>query len=147
MSIAKTTVVILLAGAVLTALAEGSPPASASKSVVRFAGADLTSLLQSPTAVKKTTEIRTTTSVPMFKSDDQKFSSGVFSSTAGYVEFDSYAADEFCYIVSGEATLTAADGTVTKLAAGDAITVPKGWKGRWDTSGYTKYFVSYRSAR
>jgi uncharacterized cupin superfamily protein len=144
MSIAKHAVMILVAGVAMVALAEDPAPASASKSVVRFAGSELKSLLQSPAAVKKTTDIRTTVSVPMFKSDDHEFASGVFSSTAGYAEFDSYAADEFCYIVSGEATLTAADGTVTKLKAGDAITVPKGWKGRWDTRGYTKYFVSYR---
>jgi uncharacterized cupin superfamily protein len=102
-------------------------------------------LLSSAAAVKRTTEVRTTTAVPMFKSSDEKFSSGVFSSTAGHVEFDSYRVDEFCYIVSGEATLTAADGTVTQLKAGDAITIPKGWKGKWVTSGYTKFFVSYNS--
>jgi uncharacterized cupin superfamily protein len=67
----------------------------------------------------------------------------MFSSTAGHAEFDSYRVDEFCYIISGEATLTAADGTVTKLIAGDAIQIPKGWKGKWVTSGYTKFFVSY----
>jgi uncharacterized cupin superfamily protein len=117
----------------------------APKTIVKFGGADLGSLMQSSAAVKKTTEIRSTTAVPMFKSSDAKFSSGLFSSTAGHVEFESYAGDEFCYFVSGEATITSADGSVLKLKAGDAITIPKGWKGRWDTSGYTKYFVSYRS--
>lgn len=118
---------------------------AAEPAVIKFGSTpdELKALLNSASAVKRTTEIRTTTSVPMFKSSDEKFSSGVFSSTAGYAEFDSYRVDEFCYIVSGEATLTAADGTVTKLKAGDAITIPKGWKGKWVTSGYTKFFVSY----
>ncbi len=113
--------------------------------VIKFGSspAEVEALLSSSSAVKRTTEIRTTTSVPMFKSTDQRFSSGMFSSTAGHAEFDSYRVDEFCYIISGEATLTAADGTVTKLIAGDAIQIPKGWKGKWVTSGYTKFFVSY----
>lgn len=120
---------------------------AAEPAVIKFGSTPeaLEALLSSDEAVKRTTEIRTTTSVPMFKSSDEKFSSGVFSSTAGYAEFDSYRVDEFCYIVSGEATLTSADGTVTKLKAGDAITIPKGWKGKWVTSGYTKFFVSYNS--
>ena len=143
----KTGVLALLAAISATAFTEDSPPVNASKSVVKFAGSEVASMLQSPAAVKKTTEIRTTASMPMFKSDDQRFSSGVFSSTAGYAEFESYPADEFCYIFSGEATLTSADGTTIKLKAGDAITIPKGWKGRWDTSGYTKYHVSYKSGQ
>jgi len=143
----KTGLMALLMSMTAGAYAQNAPPADAPKSIAKFASADLSSLLQSSSAVKKTTEIRTTTSVPMYRSGDQKFASGVFSSTAGYVEFESYAADEFCYIVSGEATITSADGSVLKLGVGDAITIPKGWKGRWDTSGYTKYFVSYRSER
>ncbi len=117
------------------------------RAVIKFGSTppEVEALLSSASAVKRTTEVRTTTSVPMFKSNDERFSSGLFSSTAGYAEFDSYRVDEFCYIVSGEATLTAADGTVTKLEAGDAITIPKGWKGKWVTSGYTKFFVSYNA--
>jgi uncharacterized cupin superfamily protein len=117
------------------------------RAVIKFGStpAEIEALMSSATAVKKTTEIRTTTAVPMFKSTDQRFSSGLFSSSAGYADFDSYRTDEFCYIVSGEATLTGADGMVTKLKAGDAITIPKGWKGKWTTSGYTKFFVSYNS--
>ena len=147
MSTVKTGLMALLMSMAAGTHAQNVPPVEAPRSIVKFASADLASRLQSPSAVKRTTEVRTTTSVPMYKSDDQKFASGVFSSTAGYVEFESYAADEFCYIVSGEATITSADGSVLKLAVGDAITIPKGWKGRWDTSGYTKYFVSYRSDR
>lgn len=143
----KAGLLVLLAAISANAFAEDSPPVDTPKSVVKFASVDVASLLQSPAAVKKTTEVRTTASMPMFRSGDQKFSSGLFSSTAGYAEFDSYAADEFCYIVSGGATVTSADGTVTRLKAGDAITISRGWKGRWDTSGYTKYYVSYKSGQ
>src|SRR5688572_14366783 len=89
------------------------------RAVIKFGStpSEVEALMNSASAVKKTTEVRTTTAVPMFKSTDQKFSSGMFSSSAGYAEFDSYRNDEFCYIVSGEATLTGTDGTVTKLKA------------------------------
>ena len=147
MMIMKAGLLVLLTAVSANVCAENSPPTNTPKAVVSFAGAEIASLLQSSAAVKKTTEVRTTASMPMFKSDDQRFSSGLFSSSAGYAEFDSYAADEFCYIVSGEATVTSADGTATKLKAGDAISIPKGWKGRWDTSGYTKYYVSYKSGQ
>lgn len=145
--IRKTVLFGLMSVGAMACAQEAAAPAETPKSIVRFAAADLASLMQSSAAVRKTTEIRTTTAVPMFKSSDQKFSSGLFSSTAGYAEFESYAGDEFCYIVSGEATITSADGSVLRLKAGDAITIPKGWKGRWDTSGYTKYFVSYRASQ
>ena len=147
MTLAKKSLLSLMMLTSVAAFAEDAPPADAPKTIVKFAAEELTSRMQSPEAVTRTTSIRTTTSVPMFKSDDARFSSGVFSSTAGHAEFESYAGDEFCYIVSGEATITSADGSVLKLKAGDAITVPKGWKGRWDTTGYTKYYVSYKSGQ
>jgi uncharacterized cupin superfamily protein len=139
MSISRIGLLALLLSLTANAFAQESP------AIIKFGSTppEVEALLNSPAAAKKTTEVRTTTSVPMFKSNDQKYSSGMFSSTAGYAEFDSYRADEFCYIVSGEATLTAADGTVTKLKAGDAIQIQKGWKGKWVTSGYTKFYVSY----
>jgi len=28
-------------------------------------------------------------------------------------------------------------------AAGEAVLIPKGWKGRWTTPGYSKYYVVY----
>ena len=27
---------------------------------------------------------------------------------------------------------------------GDALVIPKGWKGNWTTSGYQKFFVDYK---
>ena len=106
--------------------------------------AELAQLLASPAAVKKTTPVRTTTAVPIFNSKDEKMTSGVFVSTAGHAEYDSYPANEFIYIISGEATLTSADGSVLKIKKGDALVIPKGWKGNWTTSGYQKFFVDYK---
>jgi uncharacterized cupin superfamily protein len=30
-----------------------------------------------------------------------------------------------------------------ELKAGDAVVIPKGWKGRWTTPGYSKYYTVY----
>ena len=137
----------LAAGSLILLLSIAASSFAAEPAVIRFGStpAQVEALMNSPAAVKKTSEIRTTTSVPMFKSNDKKFASGMFSSSAGYAQYDSYRTDEFCYIISGEATLTAADGTITKLKAGDAVLVPKGWSGRWTTSGYTKFSVTYNA--
>jgi uncharacterized cupin superfamily protein len=105
--------------------------------------AELAQLLASPAAVKKTTPVRTTTALSLFKSKDEKMASGIFVSTAGHAEYDSYPANEFIYVIEGKATITSADGSVLEIKKGDALIIPKGWKGAWKTSGYKKFFVDY----
>lgn len=61
------------------------------------------------------------------------------------VDINSYPEDEFCYFLSGTVPLTSSDGTVIEVKAGEAVAIPKGWKGRWTTPGYTKYYVVYES--
>ncbi|NMO00935.1 DUF861 domain-containing protein [Gordonia sp. TBRC 11910] len=40
---------------------------------------------------------------------------------------------ETCYIISGRATITDdASGTTVDVSAGDFLTLPVGWSGRWD---------------
>ncbi|HEX5018151.1 MAG TPA: cupin domain-containing protein [Actinomycetes bacterium] len=39
---------------------------------------------------------------------------------------------ETVQILSGRARLTNADGTAVELGAGDVLSLPKGWSGRWD---------------
>jgi len=76
-------------------------------------------------------------------SRDRKFTAGLFEAGKGDFSFDAYPGDEFCYFLSGSVKLTSADGTFIKLKASDAVVIPKGWKGRWTTSGYSKYYVVY----
>lgn len=76
-------------------------------------------------------------------SRDRKFSAGLFKAGRGDFSFDAYPGDEFCYFLSGSVKLTSADGTFIELKAGDTVVIPKGWKGRWTTSGYSKYYVVY----
>lgn len=85
-----------------------------------------------------------TLDVTSLLSSDKKFASGMYKSGKSYFEAtDPYGVDEFMYFIEGGVTLTSSDGTVTKINAGDAVTIPKEWTGIWDTDGYTKIWVIY----
>ena len=78
------------------------------------------------------------------KSSDGKFASGMYK--AGPQTFDitePYGVDEFMFFLEGSVTLTSADGAVTTVNAGEAVTIPKEWMGRWETEGYRKIWVIY----
>jgi len=85
-----------------------------------------------------------TLDVTSLLSSDKKFSSGMYKSGKTRSEInEAYGVDEFMYFLEGGVTLTSSDGTVTKINAGDAVTIPKEWTGIWDTDGYTKLWVIY----
>ena len=46
------------------------------------------------------------------------------------------------HCVQDSIKLTSSGGTVLEVEPGETISLPKGWKGRWTTSGYTKYYVT-----
>ena len=78
------------------------------------------------------------------KSSDGKFASGMYK--AGPQTFDitePYGVDEFMFFLEGSVTLTSADGSVIIVNAGEAVTIPKEWTGRWETQGYRKIWVIY----
>ena len=74
---------------------------------------------------------------------DRKFESGMYEAGPSHAEWKDkgYGVDEFMLFVKGSVTLTSADGQVTTLGPGDAVTIPAEWRGTWDTKGYTKYYV------
>jgi len=74
---------------------------------------------------------------------DEAFSSGLYSANVGTGSIESYPVDEFMYFVSGDMVMTSVDGAVLRLKQGDAVHVPRGWKGTWKTAGYTKFYVVY----
>ena len=98
----------------------------------------------SPTTVVKgegDTEILDFTSL---KASDGKFASGMYK--AGPQTFDitePYGVDEFMFFLEGSVTLTSADGSAVTVNAGEAVTIPKEWTGRWQTEGYRKIWVIY----
>ena len=54
-----------------------------------------------------------------------------------------YGVNEYMHFLEGGVTLTASDGTVTEVRAGDSVVIPADWTGVWDTEGYTKIYVIY----
>jgi len=82
-----------------------------------------------------------TQDVEAFVSGDRKFDAGVYRSGAVRAEIDAYGEDEFMYFIEGGVTLTSSDGSQLEVRAGDAVVIPKGWRGVWDTQGYLKIYV------
>jgi uncharacterized cupin superfamily protein len=77
-------------------------------------------------------------------SSNEKFTTGMYSSGPLHESYeDAYGSDEFFYIISGKITLTSEDGTVTVVNPGEAVSIPKEWRGQWDTDGYNKIYVMY----
>jgi len=77
-------------------------------------------------------------------SSDEKFASGMYrSGKTRYDITEGYGVDEFMFFIEGSITLTSQDGTKQVVAAGEAVTVPKEWKGVFETDGYTKFWVIY----
>lgn len=56
---------------------------------------------------------------------------GVWECTPGRFAADRSKSSEFCHFISGRIEMTHADGTKVTLGPGDAINLPKGWKGEW----------------
>ena len=78
------------------------------------------------------------------KSSDGKFASGMYKAGAQIFDItEPYGVDEFMFFLEGSVTLTSADGTVTTVNTGEAVTIPKEWTGRWETAGYRKIWVIY----
>jgi uncharacterized cupin superfamily protein len=77
-------------------------------------------------------------------SSDGRFASGMYRAGPSRWEIDEpYGVDEFMYFLEGGVTLTSSDGTITRIDAGEAVTIPKEWTGIWETGGYTKIWVIY----
>ncbi|MFK8050641.1 MAG: cupin domain-containing protein [Halioglobus sp.] len=82
--------------------------------------------------------------VTSLMSSDGKFASGMYQAGKSRYEINEpYGVDEFMYFLKGGVTLTSSDGSVQRIGAGEAVTVPKEWTGIWETDGYTKIWVIY----
>ena len=101
-------------------------------------------IFERPDMYKSTDNGNTTLDVTSLMSSDGKFASGMYRSGAETVEIDEpYGVDEFMYFIEGGVTLISTDGTKQTIGAGEAVTIPKEWRGIWKTEGYTKIWVIY----
>jgi uncharacterized cupin superfamily protein len=134
---------LLVGGAALA----DAPKAAVVLKPVKVAAADAAGpVFKSRLAVKENSPTDgPTTDYVMMKSGDGRFEAGLFEAGPSDVAIESYEEDEFMYFIEGGVKLTSADGTVLEAKAGEAVAIPKGWKGRWTTLGYRKYYVTYES--
>ena len=79
------------------------------------------------------------------KSSDGKYVSGMYKAGPEHYDFSTTGYDyyEFNYVITGSITLTSPNGKVHFIRAGEAVVIPKGWKGKWDSDGYTKLWATY----
>jgi uncharacterized cupin superfamily protein len=101
-----------------------------------------------PAAVVKREESErgpyTTRDLEAFRSAGGHFDAGVYRSGAARLAIDEpYGVDEFMYFLEGGVTLTSRDGSNLEVHAGEAVIIPRAWRGVWDTEGYTKIYVIY----
>lgn len=56
---------------------------------------------------------------------------GMWASDPYEEHFDGYPADEVMIVIEGSVTWISDAGAETRVEAGEAAFIPKGWKGRW----------------
>ena len=131
-------VTVLTALISASAMAEVSHPAKLSQEALAGAAFD------NPSTTITDVEGEKILDFTSLKSSDGKFASGMYK--AGPQTFDitePYGVDEFMFFLEGSVTLTSTDGAVITINAGEAVTIPKEWMGRWETKGYRKIWVIY----
>jgi len=80
--------------------------------------------------------------------EDDRMETGIWEVTPGAFDAAHGPYVEFMHFVAGEATITAADGEVHEVRAGVALTVPSGWRGRWEVrETVRKTYVIVRDSR
>jgi ethanolamine utilization protein EutQ len=105
-------------------------------------------VLRAPDVQTETSDGHVSKNRVMGVSQDKHFKSGLYSSEGERANVDSYPVDEFMYFLKGGVTLTSTDGTVLRVHTGDAVYMPKGWKGEWIAkTGYTKFYVVYDAVK
>lgn len=81
----------------------------------------------------------------LWLSPDGQVEIGIWECTPGRFSADRTQTAEFCHILSGHVEMRHTDGTVDRLGPGDALMLPRGWKGEWVLLEQTrKIYVIYR---
>jgi uncharacterized cupin superfamily protein len=118
--------------------------ATGSKEVIHISSKALSAeALATPDTQIAATNGTTTRTRVLIESADKRFHAGLYSTGPTRVSIASYPVDEFLLIVDGNIRLTAADGKVLLAGPGDAVFVPSGWQGQWQSDGFKEVFAAY----
>ena len=99
------------------------------KTFADLANVDLNGFAPKPTTL---TDGQEEASKLLWTSADGHTKIGVWECTPGHFTADRSAAGEYCYILSGRASVTNADGGGTQeIGPGDLLVLPQGWTGEW----------------
>lgn len=80
----------------------------------------------------------------LWKSPDGQVEIGLWECTPGRFSADRTQTAEFCHFLSGSVEMRHTDGRVERLGPGDALMLPRGWKGEWVLHEQTrKIYVIY----
>lgn len=110
----------------------------------KMSSADVNGAIFKSPQVRKVTEGGSTAlEVDTLTSADKKFQTGAYQAGPEHLDIkDGYPEYEFFYVLKGSIKLTDAKGEQV-IGPGEAVSIPKGWKGHWDSDGYTKVWVTY----
>ena len=81
----------------------------------------------------------------LWTSANAKMETGIWECTPGRFTADRSAAAEFCHFLQGRIVMTHVDGTRRELGPGDAIMLPRGWKGTWEIVEQTRKIYAFLS--
>jgi uncharacterized cupin superfamily protein len=82
--------------------------------------------------------------LPWHTSTDGCMQTGVYETGRNRYTIDEpYPHDELMIFLQGGVTLTEPTGEALTIGPGDAVMIPKGWLGVWDSDGYRKVYVIY----
>ena len=136
--------IALLAGGLLVAVT-ASTVAEESAALAKLSASDLAgAIFERPETIISEGQDGPILDFTSLKASDGKFASGMYK--AGPQVFDisePYGVDEFMFFLEGSVTLTPLGGDAVTINAGEAVTIPKEWRGKWETEGYRKFWVIY----
>lgn len=107
-----------------------------------LAGIDLPALADKPTTL---TPGQKEAAHVLWTSPDGALEIGVWECTPGRFAADRSAAAEFCHFLQGKVVMTHVDGSQSTLGPGDAIMLPRGWKGTWEIAEHTRKIYAFLS--
>jgi uncharacterized cupin superfamily protein len=136
--------IALLAGVLLVAVT-ASTVAEESAALAKLSVSDLAGVIfERPETIVSEGQVGDIFDFTSLKSSDGKFASGMYKAGPQVFEIDEpYGVDEFMFFLEGSVTLTPLGGDAVTINAGEAVTIPREWRGKWETGGYRKIWVIY----